>query len=31
MATFAFILFFFPCILLWAWLDERNDDTNDWT
>jgi len=31
MATFAFMIFFFPLILGWAWIDERGDRGNDWT
>lgn len=30
MATFAFCLFFFPVILLWAWIDERKDNGDRW-
>ena len=29
MATFAFMLFFFPFILIWAWIDERRDNNKD--
>jgi hypothetical protein len=31
MAIFAFILFFFPVILLWAWIDERKDNRDNWS